>query len=1059
MNAWSRTFALAIGLASAARGGSVSAASPPGHLTFNDHVQPILSEYCYRCHGPDSGSRKAGLRLDRAEFALAGREGGPAIVRGDAAGSPLIRRVKSTDAGEVMPPPETHQKLKPEEIAILEAWVNGGAAYQEHWSFIRPKRPPVPGVRGGDWARNPVDHFVLARLEAAGLEPNGPEEKRRLLRRVTLDLTGLPPGPEEAEAFAREGDPGAYEGAVDRLLASPRYGEHMARYWLDAARYADTHGIHIDNYRSIWPYRDWVIRAFNENMPFDRFTVEQLAGDLLPRPSREQRIATGFNRCNPTTNEGGAIDDEYYAIYAKDRVETTSATWMGLTMGCASCHDHKFDPISMREFYAFAAYFRNTTQKAMDGNIATTPPVIYIPKPEDEARWGAIDAEIAAAQAARDDRRGRAGPAMAAWAARAKGTAYVAKVDAKGLRVWLKADEGDGDSLRDAAPGQEGRVIRLSAAPQWLPGPGGMGAVLTNSASADIGDVGNFENDEPFAYGAWVQVPRGNGALLARMDEQDNNRGWDLFFADGRPAAHLISRWNTDAIKVQADKQIKPGTWAHVFVTYDGSKKAAGVKIYIDGVAQKTKAHVDQLTGSIKTGVPLSLGRRSQQQRFRDGAFRDLRLYGRLLSPTEVSRLAAAGRMRELLALEPAKRSAAQAEQLLNFYLENEDPAFGEIAARLRRLEGEKEAMRGRATPTLVMEEKAEEAFAHILARGQYDQPGEKVFPAVPAVLPPLPPDAPKNRLALARWLVAPEHPLTARVTVNRFWQQLFGVGLVATAEDFGITGQRPSHPKLLDWLAVEFRETGWDVKRMMRLLVTSASYRQSARVSPEKLEKDPDNRLVSRGPRHRMDGEMIRDLALDAGGLLVEKIGGPSVKPYQPDGIWETVAMPQSDTKEYERDSGEALYRRSLYTFWKRSAPPPSMEIFNAPTREQFCVRRERTNTPLQALVVMNDPQFVEASRALAALALRSGGDSPDARLDFIAARLLARPLAPEERDVLRGSIGRFAEAFDRDPEGARRLLAVGESKPPGDIPPPELATWTMAANLILNLDESLNK
>lgn len=1053
MNARNSILALAIGLACPARG-----ASPPRHLTFNDHVQPILSEYCYRCHGPDSASRKADLRLDRAEFAFAERKGGPAIVRGDAAASPLVRRVKSADAGEVMPPPETHQKLKPEEIAILEAWVKSGAEYQEHWSLIRPERPPVPGVARADWARNPVDHFILAKLEEAGLEPNGPEEKRRLLRRVTLDLTGLPPTPEEADAFARDESPGAYDMAVDRLLASPRYGEHMARYWLDAARYADTHGIHIDNYRSIWPYRDWVIRAFNENMPFDRFTVEQLAGDLLPRPTRDQLIATGFNRCNPTTNEGGAIDDEYYAIYAKDRVETTAATWMGLTMGCASCHDHKFDPISMREFYSFAAYFRNTTQKAMDGNIATTPPVIYIPKPEDEARWGAIEPEIAAAGKARDEYKSKAAPAMQAWAEKAKGTAYVAKVDARGLLVWIKADEGSGDTLRDDAPGQ-GRTIRLSSAPNWLPGPSGMGAMLTNNASADIGDIGNFENNEAFSYGAWVQVPQGNGALIARMDEQDNNRGWDLFFADGRPAAHIISRWNTDAIKVQADKQIKPGTWAHVFVTYDGSKKAAGVKIYVDGVAQKSKPQVDQLTGSIKNGAPLALGRRSQQQRFKNGAFRDLRLYGRLLSPTEVSRLAATGRMRELLALDPARRTPEQTEQLLNFYLENEDPGFGKIAAGLRGLEAEREAMRKRATPTLVMEEKNEEAFAHILRRGQYDAPGEKVFPAVPAVLPQLPPDAPKNRLALARWLVAPEHPLTARVTVNRLWQQLFGTGLVATSEDFGITGQRPSHPKLLDWLAVEFRETGWDVKRMMRLLVTSASYRQSSRVTPQKLEKDPANRLVSRGPRHRMDGEMIRDLALSAGGLLVGQIGGPSVKPYQPDGIWETVAMPQSDTKEYKRDSGEALYRRSLYTFWKRSAPPPSMEIFNAPAREQFCVRRERTNTPLQALVVMNDPQFVEASRALAGLALRQAGPSPDARLDFIAGRILARPLEPSERDVLRGSIDRFAQEFAREPEGAKQLLAIGESKPPEGVPPADLAAWTMAANLILNLDESLNK
>lgn len=1032
----------------------------PATISFNEHIQPILSEYCYHCHGPDSGSRKAGLRLDRAEFAFQPRSNGvPVIVASNAAASDVVRRITSKDPTVMMPPADAHKTLKPEEVALLVKWIQDGAVYQEHWSFIPPARTTPPEVRNAKWVRNDIDRFILARLEKEGLDPNGDQEKRRLIRRVTLDLTGLPPTPAEVEAFVADTSPDAYEKVVDRLLASPRYGEHMARFWLDSARYADTHGIHIDNYRSIWPYRDWVIKALNDNMPFDRFTIEQLAGDLLPSPTRDQRIATGFNRCLPTTSEGGAIAEEYEAIYAKDRVETTAATWMGLTMGCASCHDHKFDPISMKDFYRFAAYFRNSTQPAMDGNIAETPPVEVIPAAADVARWDAIDGEIAAAKKAVAERRTAALKDLEGWVTAQKAKPDLADVSAERLLAWLKLDEGDGTAVRDSAPGTN-RTYAFKAEPEWVSGPKGTGVKWKNGTAIEIGDVGAFEATDSFSYGAWVQVPEGSGALLARMDEGNDYRGWDLWFESGKAAVHLISKWDNDTIKLATKKPLKPNTWTHVFVTYDGSRKAAGVRIYVDGVEQMDREiYRDQLGGSIKTDVPLVLGRRSHAQGFNNGQVRDVRLYGRRLESREVAQLAARDNLKELLALEPGKRTKEQRQQLETYYLENVDAAYRELDGKMDALVAEKDAMRKRAVVTLVSVEKGEPAFAHVLTRGAYDQKAEKVYPGVPAVLPKLPADAPTNRLALARWLVAPEHPLAARVVVNRYWQQLFGAGIVASSEDFGITGQRPSHPALLDWLAVEFRESGWNTKHMLRLMALSSTYRQAPNVTQAKLEKDPRNRLLARGPRYRMDAEMLRDLALSTSGLLVEKLGGPSVKPYQPDGIWETVAMPQSNTRFYKRDAGENLYRRSLYSFWKRSAPLPNMEIFNAPARETNCQRRERTNTPLQALVTMNDVQFVEAARNLAQRAIKEAGADEAARLDYIGGLVLARPFVAEEKQILGESLKAFRAGLTAETGAATNLIAFGESKADAAVAAPELSAWTLVASQILNLDEALNK
>ena len=1049
------------GSAAPAKGpaGAPAAAALPAKITFNEHVRPILANNCFRCHGPDPGAREAKLRLDRPEFAFAPREDGkPVIVKGDPSASAVVRRITSKDPEEMMPPPDSHKTLQPGEIALLTKWIADGAEYQAHWSFLKPVRPPEPDVKRKDWPKNPVDRFILARLEAEGLAPNPEAGRRTLIRRATLDLLGLPPTPEEVEAFVNDPAPDAYEKLVDRLLARPEYGEHRGRYWLDNVRYADTHGYHFDNYRSIWPYRDWVIAAFNANQPFDQFTIEQFAGDLLPSPTLEQRVATGFIRCAMSTNEGGTIPEEYEAIYAKDRVETTAQVWMGLTMGCATCHDHKFDPLTQKDFYALAAFFRNTTQPPMDGNVMDSPPVVRIPRAEDADRLAKLPGEVDRAKKALDARIAAAEPAFLAWH-KGKGPGDVPDVTAAGLVFRLVPDAADPKIVRDLAT--EGRSFTFEGAPAADPSPHGPGVLLTEGASADLGDLGDVDSDQPFSYGAWVKLPdNSNGALLARMEAPDKDyRGWDLWTQASRGAAHIIHKWPSNALKVAARGPLPHGQWRHLFVTYDGSKKPDGLKIYYDGKEQPVYVEANTLTDTIRTKTPLRLGRRGGGMGATGAAVHDVRFYHRLLSPAEVAVLARRGALAAGLMTPPDLRKTEQLGPLREYFLDFVDADTVRLRGAHAALQAELEMIRDRGQVSLVTEEKKEAPFANILIRGQYDKKGEKVGAGVPAALPPLPPDAPVNRLGLARWLVSPEHPLTARVNVNRFWAQVFGTGLVPTAGDFGITGQPPVNPPLLDWLAVEFREKGWDVKRFFRLLLTSAAYRQSALATPEKLAKDPDNRLLSRGPRFRMDGEMLRDQALAASGLLTRKMGGPSVKPYQPAGLWEVVAMEESNTKQYVPDTGESLYRRSLYTFWKRAAPPPAMETFNAPSREECSVSRERTNTPLQALVTLNDVQFVEASRRLAADAITSGGVDDGARLDAMAMRVLARPLAADEKAALEKTVTGLRARYAKDPKAAEALLKVGESPADAAIPAPELAAWTMVGSQFFNLDEALNK
>jgi hypothetical protein len=990
-----------------------------------------------------------------------------AISPGDTDGSELIRRVLSEDSEEVMPPPNSHKQLTAVQKHRLQEWIVAGAEYERHWSFIAPKLPATPEVANPAWIRNPIDAFVLERLERAGLQPAAEADLATLVRRVTLDLTGLPPTPDDLREVLADSSPNAYELYVDRLMAKPQWGEHRGRYWLDYARYADTHGIHFDNYREVWSYRDWVINAFNDNLPFDRFTIEQLAGDLLPSPSLDQQVATGFNRCNITTNEGGAINEEYLVLYTRDRVETTSLVWLGMTTGCAVCHDHKFDPVSQKEFYQLAAFFNNTVQNAMDGNIKDTPPVVPVPISIDRSRYAELKQAIVAVDTGIQKSRELAKPAFETWINDSTNHDQfqwkAAPLRGK-LHLHLPLDDGSESSIGLATEQQLQRVA-LPKTAVWEPGWVDKLAWKNQSdLQPTFPTSGDFERDQPYSVGGWIRLAEANqgGAIIARMDDQKDYRGWDVWLQDGRIAMHLIHQWPQNGLKVVGRPRLSKDTWQHVFITHDGSGKAAGVKIYLNGSPVAVDIERDTLSDTTRTQVPLRLGGRHTTSATNNLLLQSWRIYSEAISPTQLNELKNWERVSFLLGKATSERSPEESTELFDWYLSTNDLTFRELVNRQQQLRDERRTIEQRGTMAHVMAERNDPPVAFVLHRGEYDQRGEQVTPSTPEILPPMPDDLPRNRLGFAQWLLRPEHPLTARVTVNRFWQELFGQGLVGSSGDFGVAGQLPTHPELLDYLAVSFRENGWDVKRFFKQLVTSSTYRQSAAVTSEKLSMDPKNELYSRGPRFRMDAEMVRDYALATSNLLVPTIGGPSVRPYQPPGVWEAVAMPESDTRNYKADDGAGLYRRSMYTLWKRAAPPASMDIMNAPNRETCTVRRDRTNTPLQALLTLNDPQFIEAARNLAQHLMinnRDASDRDSAAIDQMGLLLVSRKFSDDERKIIHNSLASIRQSYRASPANADELLTVGESKRDTSLDPVELAAWTMLVNQIMNLDEVLNK
>jgi hypothetical protein len=962
-------------------------------VDFQREIRPVLAENCFQCHGPDPATRMAGLRLDVKESALR--------VLGR-----IYPRISASDPARRMPPQSSHRSLTDAQIARIKLWIDQGAPWQEFWAYRAPVKPAPPAVQNPAWVRNPIDRFILARMESKGLAPAAAADRRTLVRRVALDLTGLPPTPAELETFLRDTSPAAYENMVDRYLASPHFGEHRARYWLDAARYGDTHGIHIDNYREIWPYRDWVIDAYNRNLPYDRFGIEQLAGDLLPEPTLEQRIATGFMRCGVTTNEAGIIEDEYAEIYAKDRAETFGAVFLGMTVGCATCHDHKFDPITQKDFYSLGAFFRNTTQKVMDDNAPDTPPVVVVPKPEDRKSWDETAARLVAVRAALN---------------------RTEEASNEAFHQWLAARAG---APLPAPLGDHTEIFAAQA-----PEPGKEGVSFPNAPKLDA--------EKPFSISVAFYFPKAEQGytIAAHANSKDKNRGWTLDVSARVPAFRLTGDGGR-AIEIRAAhlQQLQPGSWNRIAVSYDGSRRQSGLAFYMNGRPVPTQGRGNQntdLSGDIGlTDIPLVLGGKSMAE----GSIVDFRIFNRAITESEA----------RLLGEWPSLRT---------YFLLNQYAPYRGLAKEQNELNDKAAEIARRGAVSLVMEERKDtKPTAWTLYRGAYDQRREQVEANTPAILPPMTSRMPRNRLGLAEWLFAADHPLTARVAVNRMWQEIFGVGIARNVEDFGSQGEPPTHPELLDWLAVDFREHGWDVKRFYKQIVMSATYRQSAAVTPAQIEKDPENRLLSHAPRFRLDGETIRDYALAVSGLLSPQIGGPSVKPYQPEGVWEAVAMDGSNTRFYKQDGGFGLYRRSMYTFWKRAAPPAGMEIFNAPTRETCTVRRERTDTPLQALVTMNDVQFVEAARELTGRAMQSTVGW-DARLDFIATRLLDRPLTLKEQAIAKKSFERYRLYYSAHEDDARKFLNEGERKPDPALPPADYAAMAMLTSQLMNLDEVLNK
>ncbi|MBM4070299.1 MAG: DUF1553 domain-containing protein [Planctomycetes bacterium] len=1025
-------------------------------IEFNRDIRPILSENCFQCHGPDSGQRKAGLRLDQRDSALADSGAGTAIVPGKPAQSLLVARINEARPSRRMPPARSGRTLTPQQIDLLTRWVAQGAGYQRHWSFIPPKRWDLPRVKTGSWPANGIDHFVLERLEKEGLQPSPRAARETLLRRVTFDLTGLPPTPGELHDFLADRSAEAYDKVVDRLLESPRFGERMALHWLDLARYADTNGYNNDEERSMWLWRDWVIDAFNENMPFDRFLTEQLAGDLLPGATNTQKIATAFNRNHVITTEGGIFPEEYRVEYVADRVHTTATVFLGLSMQCARCHDHKYDPISMKDYYRFFAFFNNVEDKTIGYNQgAAAAPFIKAPSKEQKKQLAALEThrhELAARlrmreqQASADAARWEQGLSSAAIAGLATTAAH-----------HFPFDDGKGDKVLSAKPA--GHVGQVNGKPRWTPGKIGGALELDGQTHVEAGSIAGFDRSDPFTLGLWVFPIADTGALLSKMDEDNAYRGYDLLLERGKIVVHLIHHWADNAIKIIGKQPLTVQQWHHVLVSYDGSGKAAGLTVYVDGKPSPFDVHTDKLSATIHTAQPLRLGLRTRSLPFQ-GKLDDLQIFRLALSPADAMRLAAgkpvAG-IAELLTLPLQKRSAEQRRQINLYYLENVDVSYRKLQGELSAVAGREAEVKKAMPLTMVMAELPTPRQAHILKRGQYDQPGEAVSLGVPAALSKLPADAPRNRLGLARWLVDPAHPLTARVAVNRWWEMLFGIGIVETVEDFGAQGAWPSHPELLDWLATELIRNRWDVKATMKLIVASATYRQSSHATRALHDRDPKNRLLARGPRVRLGAETIRDNALAISGLLREKVGGPSVKPYQPEGLWEDVSVERRAI--YKKDKGEGLYRRSMYTYWKRTCPPPGMTTFDAPDRETCTIRRARTNTPLQALLLLNDTTYLEAARKFAERIHKEGGTTLESRLRHAYRLALSRLPRPEEAELLLSLHGEALEKFRRDPKAATKLLSHGDAPRDASLNVAELAAWTTVASTILNLDEAITK
>ena len=1082
-------------------------------IDFTRDIRPILSDKCFACHGPDATAKKIKLRLDSETAAVA------VIVPGQPEQSKLVKRITHKDEAMRMPPADSGRLLTQAEIELLTEWIRQGAKWQSHWAFVAPVRPPLPSVKNTAWPQNAIDAFVLARLEQEGLQPSPEADRATLLRRVSFDLTGLPPTLQELDAFLNDTAPNAYEKVVDRLLSSPRYGERMAYKWLDAARYADTNGYQVDGVRDAWRWRDWVIEAFNQNKPFDQFTLEQLAGDLLPNATLDQRIATAFNRHHRINAEGGVVPEEYRIEYVVDRVDTTATVFMGLTLGCARCHNHKYDPFTQKEFYQLSAYFNNINEDGHSFDQGNSPPVMIAPTREQQPELKRYETDIAAAETQIKTLTEKHAEAQQRWEKKLLSKTNQQWFPEDKLIVQLALDENSKPVFNksDRAHHEQYNLAKdekpikfetgfKEGLPKYIAAPTGQGVAFDGKLFFDAGIRADFRYKttssqygyrERFTIAAWVfPESEQSSSIVTKVSdspaEKENNvpraDGYGLYFVNGKLHFNMVFRWGEDALRAETENALPLKTWQHVAVTFDGTKHWEDrLHIYVNGQEQKlkfTQRNFFLLFGGAKNTLKIG-GGGGPEFRFK-GALDEVRMYSRSLELDEIALLANADSLDKIAALPASQRSVVQAQKLqLAFVAQAAPDELQQAYKKLSLLKQQQQYFTDTLPTLMVMEELPRPRPAYLLQRGAYDAPGEQVERGAPASLPAIPASFPNNRLGLAKWLVSPEHPLTARVTVNRFWQMFFGVGLVKTSEDFGSQGELPSHPELLDWLAVEFRNgTGsgsdlasggnplatargtvpkaWNVKALLKTVVMSATYRQSAKRIPQSAiqtpqSEDSDNRLYARGSRYRLSAEMIRDQALFASGLLVEKLGGVSVKPYQPAGLYKDMAF--GGQTGYDQAKGEGLWRRSLYTFWKRTILAPNMQAFDATAREFCNVRDTRTNTPLQSLNLMNDVTYIEAARMIAERMLKEGGATVEQRIAWAFRLVTSRQPSASEVQVLARQFTQQLQAFKRDTEAVKKLLTVGEKRNDDKLDKAELAAYATTASLLLNLDEVITK
>ena len=1019
----------------------LSSSATEEKISFSREILPILSNSCYYCHGPDKQNQKADLRLDVRAAAIAAGAIDPLHPEK----SEMLIRIFSQDPEEIMPQPEAHRELTSAQKELIKKWVYQGAEYEPHWAFVAPPATiPVPETTDQTWSKNPIDQFILTRLEKEKLKPTSPAPPERWLRRVTFDLTGLPPTQPEIDAYLADKEPTAAETVVDRLIASSHFGERMATPWLDVARYADSFGYQADIGTEAWPYRDWVIKSFNANLPFDQFITQQLAGDLFENPTRDQRLATTFNRIHRKTNEGGSVPEEFRQDGISDRVHTVGTAFMALTFECSRCHDHKFDPITAKDYYSLGAFFNSIEEAGLiqggeDGASILPQPSLQLPSADQERKLASLQSDILAAESALADFTKTAEPKFQAWLTSGK---PFPTPDLVGI---FHFNETTGNSLKNEIDAKKPGEI---AGNQIAPGKSGNAVLSDGDNLTKLPDLGITHADQPFSVSLWLKPAQIHERAVVFTNSSSFDSpfsGYELMLEDNHLTWTLERELPGCAASISSKTKIPASEWTHITVTNDGSRKASGLKIFINGQAAEITVASDNLTRDFQIGEALNLMARGRDVGMKNGMIDEVAIYHRAISAAEA------------VAQFSGKPVSAKTDPALlrDYYFSAVSPTARDLAAKLSAVRAAYRTEQKGVREIVTMRESAEPVPAHILVRGDYTSIGEKVSRETPAWLPPFPTDQPRNRLGFAKWLTSPDHPLTARVTINRLWQEIFGTGIVASSENFGLQGSQPSHPALLDWLARDFIAHGWDQKRAIRQMVLSATYRQDSTASPELRERDPANSLLARGPSHRLTAEMLRDSALALSGLLSGKIGGSPAMPYQaPGSMWKVL---NNFLPDYQQDTGEGLYRRSLYTYWRRTTTPPNMMIFDTSTRDVCSTHRQVTNTPLQPLVMLNDPQFVEAARKLGERILQNAGTTDQGRAEWAYREVLGKSPASAQLTILLAIITEQREFFKSKPSDAAALLKIGDSKPDSSLDPVEVATFTTFAQSLLNLDANI--